>query len=148
MLEDMMTIISFHIVADDGDENLVSEEFIIHVVPQFTRFQLKFTILANGSEVIPCNVIVMSTSDNVIVVEFGAARVTIRRVVELVLLVCGQFHGFLFVENFVDFLQFRTHVPVKMLHRIGSAVNVRDFFVVLGVFVFRYVEATNKDRCD
>ena len=88
----------------------------------------------------------MSTGDDVIVVEFFAARVTIRRVVELVLLVRGQFHRFLFVENFVDFLQFRTHVPVEMLHRVGPAINVRGFVVVLGVFVFRYAEATEPAR--
>ena len=88
----------------------------------------------------------MSTGDDVIVVKFFAARVTIRRVVELVLLVRGQFHRFLFIENFVDFLQFRTHVPIEMLHRVGSAINVRGFVVVLGVFVFRYAEATEPAR--
>ena len=88
----------------------------------------------------------MSTSDDVIVVEFFAARVTIRRVVELVLLVRGQFHGFLFVKNFANFLQFRTHVPVKMLHRVEPAINVRGFVLVLGVFVLSYAEATKSAR--
>ena len=90
--------------------------------------------------------ILMSTSDNVVVVEFSAARVTIRRVVELVLLVRRQFHGCFFYREFRPFSQFRTHVPVIMLHRVGPAVNVRGFVVVLAVFVSRYAEATESAR--
>ena len=106
---------------------------------------MEVTILAYRSEVISCHVILISTRDNV-VVEFDTARVTVCRVVEFVLFVRGQFHRFLFVENFVDFLQFGTHVSVKMLHHVRSAIYVRDFVAVLGVFVFRYAEATKSAR--
>ena len=33
-----------------------------------------------------------------------------------------------------------------MLHRVGPAVNVRGFVVILGVFVFRYAERTKSAR--
>ena len=102
MLKDMMQIISFHAKADNGDEKLVSEKFAIHLIPHFTRSQLKVTSLANRGKVLLCHVIVVSARENV-VVKLIAARVTRCCVVKFVLFVRSQFHRFLLVQYLVDF---------------------------------------------
>ena len=46
----MMSVIVFHIMTNDRNEELITKKFFVYVVPQLTRFKLKIAISTHCSQ--------------------------------------------------------------------------------------------------